>query len=162
MKTCSVKGCTKKHCAKGLCPMHYRRKNYARHIPMNAPPKHVFGKGFIVDKDGYKQVRNEFGKYVREHRLIKEKETGRKLLRTELVHHKNGVLTDNRIENLEIMTFAKHARLHNLTIPKSVKEDALRLYKNGMSLMRIPKEIPISYSCAYWYIRNSGFPIRGR
>ena len=41
-----------------------------------------------------------------------EKKLGRKLLRKECVHHKNGITIDNRIENLEVMTLAEHSSLH--------------------------------------------------
>ena len=50
--------------------------------------------------------------YVLEHRLIMENHIGRSLKNDEVVHHKNHIRTDNRLENLQLMTFKEHARLH--------------------------------------------------
>ena len=48
--------------------------------------------------------------YVREHRMVAY-DAGLLIDPTMEVHHRNGIKTDNRIENLEIMTKAKHTSL---------------------------------------------------
>lgn len=56
---------------------------------------------YILCESGYAMIKTESGTQW-EHRFVMERAIGRKLLSTESVHHKNGIRSDNRIENLEI------------------------------------------------------------
>ena len=65
-----------------------------------------------MDDNKYKYV-NIDGKTETEHRSLLEKRLGRRLDdRFEVTHHKNGNKSDNRVENLEIMSRSEHAKLH--------------------------------------------------
>ena len=67
------------------------------------------------------------GKKCDEHRFIMEQYVGRKLSPNEVVHHKNGDPTDNRIENLEVMSRSEHSRYHGYLNPPGAKALAASL-----------------------------------
>ena len=65
--------------------------------------KHVL---IADDSPFYPMARKKKGKrngYVLEHRLIMAQHIGRCLYPWEIVHHKNGVRTDNKLENLQLI-----------------------------------------------------------
>lgn len=82
-------------------------------------------------QDGYIEVycptninANKQG-YVMEHDLIIEETIKRPLKKDEVVHHINHIRNDNRIENLRLMTFKEHARMHMLERYANKKEGVM-------------------------------------
>lgn len=97
--------------------------------------------GFTVGNDGYVLMNHNVGgkrKQVRYHRYLIEQSIGRKLLSTEIVHHKDHNILNNELSNLEIMTRAEHNTLH-LTLKYSTTEGRERMLKNNYFLRKFNK-----------------------
>ena len=63
--------------------------------------RHITGTGYVEVWTGERKPCGR-PRYAFEHRLVVERALGRRLLRSETVHHINGIKTDNRLENLEL------------------------------------------------------------
>jgi len=88
-------------------------RTYGVQLPRGGPRSGELHKGWkggrILNKDGYVELyrpghpnAKKHTRYMLEHRLVMEEKLGRFLKDGEVVHHKNGVKTDNRPENLEL------------------------------------------------------------
>jgi|11BtaG_2_1085332.scaffolds.fasta_scaffold62672_1 hypothetical protein len=101
--------------------------------------------GRIVNKDGYIEVyspehpnRRKHTPYVLEHRLVMENHLGRLLTKQEVVHHRNGVKDDNRIENLEL--FSTNGKHLSETLKGQCPQwtpDGIRRIKEGQQTKRL-------------------------
>lgn len=68
--------------------------------------------GRRIDEKGYVRISIGSKRWVYEHRMVMEAELGRTLTRDETVHHKNGDRSDNRLDNLEVVSRSDHTRIH--------------------------------------------------
>jgi len=78
----------------------------------------------ISDGNFFSPMANGKG-YIREHRLIMAKHLGRCLHRWELVHHKNHIKDDNRLENLQLISDSRHNQITILEMRISYLEKLL-------------------------------------
>lgn len=63
--------------------------------------------GTTIHRQGYVQVRNGVGRYTMQHRAVWEAAHG-PIPERWVVHHLNGIKSDNRLENLQAMSRAHH------------------------------------------------------
>lgn len=105
--------CSRKCCAKWI----YHNRNKEAFSYDRSLEKNPAWKGGKIVVAGYVLVSVGKRKRVQEHRLVMEKYLGRKLKKSERVHHKNHNRQDNRIENLELCeNQSEHMKRHHASL----------------------------------------------
>ncbi len=93
--------------------------------------RHRQGNGYIMvwvaDDDFFAPMRNN-KRCVLEHRLVVAKHLGRCLQPWEIVHHKNHIKDDNRIENLQLVTDDRHKQI-------TILENEIKHLKQRVTLL---------------------------
>ncbi len=127
MKTCSISNCGREHHARGLCDTHYARIKRVGNVSANVPVGYSkpgalnpnWKGGEISDGHGQILIYSPQhpnpswqGTHVYRYRLVVEKHLGRYLTPDEVVHHINENPSDDRIENLQVMSQSEHMKLH--------------------------------------------------
>lgn len=114
MLTCIIKGCKEKHMARGYCKNHYKPSRYAEKKVCNDIIDWDENTDTLYTNKGYIMIMKRLnGKRIHKsfHRYIWEKHNGI-IPKGCIIHHINGIKTDNRIENLKCLSNSVHAKLH--------------------------------------------------
>jgi len=107
---CSVDGCDRQRYARDLCNTHYRRFLATGDARPDDPIRIVTGEGWnnhgywVVPVPADERWLADGERRMAEHRLVMARALDRPLYSDEVVHHRNGDRTDNRLVNLELWT----------------------------------------------------------
>ena len=83
---------------------------------LNWDKRQTWPVGGVRERKGHLYIKLINNKIKAVHRVLMEIYLKRRLLPIEVVHHKNHIKLDNRLENLQLMLACQHSRLHNIRL----------------------------------------------
>ena len=90
---------------------HGKHRRASAHPRWNERPS-LDSQGYVLLRVGKSHPLASVAGYAREHDVVMVAAIGRALTKHEMVHHINGDKTDNRLDNLELMTRSEHTAIH--------------------------------------------------
>lgn len=158
-KFCSVYCCNKANIGKKQSEETCRKKSESMKVPGKAHvmkgDKNPNWKGGRFLSNGYWWI-NLNGTPIAEHRLLLQEHLGRTLRSDEIVHHINHIKTDNRLENLTILTRANHLKEHQpdfkyeglkgeeSAVSKLTNEDVIAIRKSDLTNRALAESFGVS------------------
>ena len=114
-RKCTVPACDRLWSSQGYCNRHYQLvKRWGVPETRRRRAEAWFnGEGYLVTYQPNNPNARKDGSIL-QHRAVMAEVLGRPLKEHEIVHHRNGIRTDNRPENLELLTRATHPTGHDI------------------------------------------------
>jgi hypothetical protein len=82
----------------------------------------IASSGYVLIRVGKDHHLADVRGYAYEHRLVAEQKLGRRLLKGEIPHHVNGIKTDNRPENIDVVESLFAHRVKHRTVKASLRQ----------------------------------------
>jgi len=119
---------------------------------MRAPETYVDDNGYLRYCDSNYLV----------HRRTMEKKLGRKLVKGEIIHHRNGNRLDNSISNLELMTRKEHFKRHVVPILEDRRQAQVKELLVPQLQAQAAKTIMVGFGVAGAILFAVGLITRGK